>query len=61
MLVIAGIVKVKPETRAEAIQAAVKMARATRQEAGCISYGFSPTSRIRTRSSSSSSGRMRQR
>ena len=41
MLVIAGIVKVKPETRAEAIAAAIKMAKATRQEPGCISYGFS--------------------
>lgn len=41
MLVIAGVVKVKPETRAEAVQAAIKMAQATRQEPGCISYGFS--------------------
>ena len=41
MLVIAGTIKVKPETRAEAVQAAIKMAKATQQEAGCISYGFS--------------------
>lgn len=40
MLVIAGKVKVKPETRAEAAQAALKMAKATQGEAGCKSYGF---------------------
>lgn len=41
MLVIAGIVKVKPETRAEAVQAALTMARATAGEPGCASYRFS--------------------
>ena len=41
MLVIAGIVKVKPETRAEAVQAALKMATATRAESGCKTYRFS--------------------
>jgi quinol monooxygenase YgiN len=41
MLVIAGTVKVKPEMRAEAVRAALKMARASQQESGCVSYGFS--------------------
>jgi len=40
MLVISGSVKVKPESRAAALQAALKMARASRAEAGCKSYGF---------------------
>ena len=40
MLVIAGTVKVKPETRSEAMQAALKMAKASQAEAGCRSYGF---------------------
>jgi quinol monooxygenase YgiN len=40
MLLIAGTVKVKPETRAEAAQAALTMAKATQGEAGCVSYGF---------------------
>jgi quinol monooxygenase YgiN len=40
MLVIAGTVKIKPEMRAEAMQAAVKMAKASQAEAGCKSYGF---------------------
>ena len=40
MLVIAGTVKIKPETRAEAVQAAQKMAEASQAEAGCRSYGF---------------------
>ena len=40
MLLIAGTIKVKPETRAEAVQAALKMAKATQAEAGCKSYGF---------------------
>jgi quinol monooxygenase YgiN len=40
MLVVAGTVKVKPETRADAVQAALKMARATQAEAGCTSYRF---------------------
>jgi len=40
MLVIAGRVKVKPETREEAARAALKMAKATQSEAGCKSYGF---------------------
>jgi quinol monooxygenase YgiN len=40
MLVIAGTVKVKPETRSEAVQAALKMAKASQAEAGCRSYAF---------------------
>lgn len=40
MLVVAGTVKVKPETRAEAVQAALKMAKASQAEAGCRSYDF---------------------
>ena len=40
MLVIAGTVKVKPETRAEAVQAALKMAKASQAESGCRSYAF---------------------
>jgi quinol monooxygenase YgiN len=40
MLVIAGTVKVKSESRAEAMQAAIKMAKASQAEAGCKSYGF---------------------
>jgi quinol monooxygenase YgiN len=40
MLIIAGTVKVKPETRADAQAAALKMARATASEAGCTSYRF---------------------
>lgn len=36
----AGRVKVKPETRAQAAQAALKMVKATLTEAGCQTYGF---------------------
>jgi len=41
MLVIAGIVKVRPELRAEAVKEALEMARATQAEAGCKAYRFS--------------------
>ena len=41
MIVIAGSVTVKPEKREVARQAALRMAEATRAEAGCISYRFS--------------------
>jgi len=41
MLIVAGRVPVKPERRAQALAAAVKMARATQAEAGCRSYAFS--------------------
>ena len=40
MLIVSGTVKVRPETRAEAAEAARKMVRATRSEPGCKSYGF---------------------
>ena len=40
MIVIAGSVPVKPERRDEAARAALRMAEATRKEAGCISYRF---------------------
>ena len=40
MLVIAGTVKVKPESRAEAVQAAIRMSKASQAEAGCKSYRF---------------------
>lgn len=40
MLIVSGRVKVKPESRAEAAAAALKMAKATQTEAGCKSYGF---------------------
>ena len=40
MLIVAGRVKVKPETRAEAAQAALKMVAATLAEPGCKTYGF---------------------
>jgi quinol monooxygenase YgiN len=40
MLIVAGRVPVKAERRAEAVAAAVKMAKATQSEAGCRSYAF---------------------
>jgi len=40
MLVIAGTVKVKADTSAEAVQAAIKMSKASQAEAGCESYRF---------------------
>ncbi len=40
MIVIAGTVKIQPEARAAAAQAAAEMARATRAEAGCNAYCF---------------------
>ena len=41
MIVIAGSVSIRPEKRAEAIRAALDMARATRAEPGCHAYRFS--------------------
>jgi quinol monooxygenase YgiN len=41
MIVIAGTVRIRPETRAEALAAAREMMTATRQEAGCRAYVFS--------------------
>ena len=40
MIVIAGTVKVRPDRRAQAAEAALRVAAATQKEAGCISYGF---------------------
>jgi quinol monooxygenase YgiN len=40
MLIVAGKVPVKPDRRAEAVAAALKMAKATQAEAGCKSYAF---------------------
>ena len=40
MIVIAGTISVKAETREEAVQAALTMQRATQQEEGCLSYRF---------------------
>ena len=41
MIVIAGSVPIRPEARADAIDAALAMARATQAEPGCSSYRFS--------------------
>src|SRR5262245_794110 len=41
MIVIAGSVQVKADKREEARRAALRMAEATRAEAGCITYRFS--------------------
>lgn len=41
MLVIAGLIRIDPARREEAIRAAVEMQEATREEEGCISYTFS--------------------
>ncbi|MBA3303693.1 MAG: antibiotic biosynthesis monooxygenase [Actinomycetota bacterium] len=40
MIVIAGSVAVKPETRAEAVEALLKMGAASRAEDGCNTYQF---------------------
>lgn len=40
MIVIAGQIPVQPEKREEAVAAALEMAAATQQEAGCITYDF---------------------
>jgi quinol monooxygenase YgiN len=41
MLVIAGVVKIDPAQRDEAVAAAVAMMRETRREPGCLAYAFS--------------------
>ena len=41
MIVIAGSVPIRPDARADAVHAALAMARATQAESGCISYRFS--------------------
>lgn len=40
MLVISGTIQVAPESRAKAVAAAIKVERATRSEAGCLTYTF---------------------
>ena len=40
MIIIAGTISVKPETREAAIEACLTMQKATQQEEGCISYRF---------------------
>lgn len=40
MIVIAGSIPIKPETRDEAVAAALEMAAATQKEEGCITYQF---------------------
>jgi quinol monooxygenase YgiN len=41
VLVIAGVIRIDPSRREEAIREAVEVARAARREPGCISYAFS--------------------
>lgn len=41
MIVVAGAVRVRPETREAAVRAALEMAAATRRESGCRAYRFS--------------------
>ena len=41
MLIISGTIKVKPETRADAIAAAQELMRLTQAETGCRTYRFS--------------------
>ena len=40
MIVIAGTVKVRADRRAEAVEAALRVAAATQKEQGCLSYRF---------------------
>jgi quinol monooxygenase YgiN len=40
MIVVAGKVAIKPERRADAVRAALRMAEATRAESGCRTYEF---------------------
>ncbi len=40
MIVIAGRIRIKPGTQADATRAARDMVAATRPEAGCVSYAF---------------------
>ncbi len=42
MLIVAGIVHVKPEAHDTAVEAMSEVMAETRKEAGCISYTFSP-------------------
>lgn len=40
MIVVSGTVQVKAELRDEAVQIALKMAKASEAEAGCVTYRF---------------------
>lgn len=40
MIVVAGTIKINPERKAEAIEAALAMAQATEAESGCLRYQF---------------------
>jgi quinol monooxygenase YgiN len=40
MIIIAGKIKIKPEMRAEAVAALLKMSTASEQEEGCRTYRF---------------------
>ena len=40
MITVAGRVAVRPEMRRQAVEAAIKVARATRADAGCLQYHF---------------------
>ena len=40
MIVVAGKVRIKPERRQAAIDAALRMQQATQAEAGCVAYHF---------------------
>jgi len=40
MIVVTGLIEIAPESRDAAIGAAIRLAEATRKEAGCISYAF---------------------
>ncbi|MBC8103151.1 MAG: antibiotic biosynthesis monooxygenase [Cytophagales bacterium] len=42
MLIVAGLIHVKPEAHAVAVEAMSEVMAETRKEAGCISYTFSP-------------------
>ncbi len=40
MIIVSGTVSIQPDKREEAIEAALNMANATHEEAGCITYMF---------------------
>jgi quinol monooxygenase YgiN len=40
MIIVAGTVRIRPETRTLAVAAATAMATATRRERGCLAYRF---------------------
>ena len=40
MVIVAGSVEIKPERREEAVEAMLRVVRATKPESGCIAYDF---------------------